>query len=108
MKVCDALVPPFRIGFPQACAEFIFYSLTLSFIATDHFIPRLDGFGDGGGFVLARRGNRGTDLPADRTGHSVDDFVTPICGTAGAANYIGFGATGAMSFSHDSEWVLCG
>jgi len=31
----------------------------------DHFIPRLNGFGDGGGFVLARRRNCGAELPAD-------------------------------------------
>jgi hypothetical protein len=74
----------------------------------DHFIPRLDGFGDGRGFVLACRGNRGTELPADGTGHSVDDFVTSIDGAAGAANHIAFGATGAMSLSHNSNRCCVG
>jgi hypothetical protein len=45
---------------------------------SDHFIPRLDGFGDDGGFVLARCRNCGAELPADGTDHSVDDFVTPF------------------------------
>jgi hypothetical protein len=73
----------------------------------DHFIPRLDGFGDCGGLVLARHRNCGTELPADGTDHSQDDFVTPIPGAARAATHIGFGATGAISLSHNSEQVPC-
>ncbi|MCX7176486.1 MAG: hypothetical protein NT159_21695 [Proteobacteria bacterium] len=66
----------------------------------DHLIPRLYRFGDGGGFVLARRWNCGAELAADGTGHAVHDFVTPVCRAAGAATYIGFGAASAMSRSH--------
>ena len=72
----------------------------------DHFIPRLNGLGDGGGFVLARRRNCGAELPADGTDHSVDDFVTPIRRAAGTATHIGFGATGAISLSHDSVYAM--
>jgi nicotinate phosphoribosyltransferase len=66
--------------------------------AGDHVIPRLHGLGNGGGFVLARQRNGGTELPAHRTDHPVDGFVAPIRGAAGAATHIGFGAAGATPF----------
>jgi hypothetical protein len=73
----------------------------------DHFIPRRDGFRDGGSFVLARRRNRGAELPAHGADHSVDDFVAPVRRAVGAATNVGFGATGAMSMSHDWVSVMC-
>jgi hypothetical protein len=68
----------------------------------DHLVPRLDGFGDRGGLVLAVQRNCGTELPADGTDHAQDDFVTPIRSPACAATHIGFGAAGAMTLSHNA------
>ncbi len=70
--------------------------------AGDHDVPCLKGLGNGNRFVLASRRNRRTDLPAYGADHAVDDFITSIRGAAGLAVYIGFCATGAMSFSHNS------
>jgi hypothetical protein len=73
----------------------------------DHLVPRLDGFGDRGGLVLAVQRNCGTELSTDRAGHAQDDFVTPIRSPTCAATHIGFGAAGAMSLSHNGKWMPC-
>ena len=68
----------------------------------DHFVPRLDSFGDGSGFVFAGRRSRGAELSADGTDHSIDSFVSSIQGAADSTTDVGFSTTGAVPLSHDS------
>lgn len=75
--------------------------------AGDHFIPRRDGLRDGRSLVPALQRNRGTELPADGAGDSVDDHVAPIGHAARGATDFSFGAAGAESLSHDLEQARC-